>query len=320
MSESPSLRLRVARRLGLAPPAPPPGPAVPTAPADRADAAFLLDDPWFRSLLASADARLAWTPSEMRPALFAGIPLDVFALLALHRPAAYPALAAWLPAMPPREQQIGMTGAEGQQSMLEAAAFVRAAVAAVGGPQALLSGRVLDYGIGWGRIARLFYRYVQVERIFGVDAWPDSVALTHATGFAGPLATVESIPESLPFAGPFDLVTAFSVFTHLREDAALAAAAAIRASLRPGGVFAVTIRPSGYTAMLGERAPAHAEALERTGFAFTPDAFAVEIGEPYGNASMTVQHLLGAWRGFELVGVEASGFDPYQLYVLLRAV
>ncbi|MDB5455236.1 MAG: hypothetical protein JWP92_821, partial [Caulobacter sp.] len=67
--------------------------------------------------------------------------------------------------------------------------------------------------------------------------------------------------------------------------------------------------------------PAHKAALEATGFAFTPDAWAIEANNPhYGNTTISLDHIRANWAGYDLAGIELNAIDPYQLLVFLRAV
>lgn len=78
---------------------------------------------------------------------------------------------------------------------------------------------VLDIGCGTGRLARLCAGY------HGVDIAPSAVDYCRARGIQ---ADVISGPGDLP-AGPFDLVTAISVCTHINREDRQALLIAIRA-------------------------------------------------------------------------------------------
>jgi hypothetical protein len=60
------------------------------------------------------------------------------------------------------------------------------------------------------------------------------------------LARCDFVPLRLPFAERYDLVFAFSVFTHISEAAHEASLRAIHTSLDPGGILIVTIRSPAY--------------------------------------------------------------------------
>ncbi len=283
---------------------------------------FLLRDPAIRAPLERADALINETAAADRPALFTEVSLDAFALLAAGEYQGLDNLRAWLPTMPTPEQQVGSVGASGPWAVIQAAAFVRAAVAAYKAEgRDLARSRVLDYGICWARLSRLFYKYVPVGQLFGVDAWKPSLALASTVGYRGALALVDRVPSSLPFPKPFDLVFAFSIFTHLSPTSADAAARTIRAGMKKGGLFCLTVRPSDYWALLGKDGPAHRDQLAATGFGFTPDEWAVTSGNPdYGNSTVSLDYIRANWPGFEVASIEVLAIDGYQIFVALRAV
>jgi hypothetical protein len=291
------------------------------APADPRPAGFLLSDAAFAGMLDDIEARFDPAAPEMAPGLLAPVPLDVFALLATHKPSRWPKLAAWLPEMPDDSVQVGMTGAAGETVMLEAAGFIRRLLptyrAQVGRP--LHEARILDYGIGWARVARLFYKFAPVTSLYGVDAWPGSLAMAERAGFKGRLALIDTLPGRLPFEERFDLVYAFSVFTHLSERTARAAVRAIRTGLADDGLLVITIRPAEFWRLAGGpdadlRAAEHAS----RGFGFRPSELPPIDGEvPYGDATIGLDYIRREWPEFRVAGVEANGADPYQLLVML---
>lgn len=101
-------------------------------------------------------------------------------------------------------------------------------------------GHVLDFGVGWGRVARLFAHRFDARRIFGVDV--NSTALAMASA-ALPNATFNLIngQEKLCFRDDlFNLVYSISVFSHLGKNAQKMWAEEISRVLAPGGVAIVT--------------------------------------------------------------------------------
>jgi SAM-dependent methyltransferase len=100
--------------------------------------------------------------------------------------------------------------------------------------------RVLDFGVGWGRLLRLFAHDVPRRQLFGVDIDPDVLRVCAATGAPGAVRMVEP-GGPLPFPdGWFGLVYAYSVFSHLSEGAALGAFGELARVLRPGGQLTFT--------------------------------------------------------------------------------
>ena len=101
---------------------------------------------------------------------------------------------------------------------------------------------VLDFGCGYGRMLRLLPWFT--DRLYGCDPWEVSLQLCEQHRVWGQLARSEYLPEDLPFGEEkFDVVLAFSVFTHTSARALRTALAAIRRRIAPGGLLVATIRP-----------------------------------------------------------------------------
>jgi hypothetical protein len=112
-----------------------------------------------------------------------------------------------------------------------------------------------------------------------------------------------------------DLVWAFSLFTHLTEDAAYAVQHAIRASLKERGILAMTYRPASFWRL---QYPAKADALEeahaKNGFAFVKH----QGQEYFGDASMTREWIEGRWPGWRIVGEATNPNDVHQPALFLQ--
>ncbi|MBR0654117.1 class I SAM-dependent methyltransferase [Plastoroseomonas arctica] len=254
--------------------------------------------------------------------------LDDFGQVLLAMPHAdFPKLSALLPAMASPDVQMQWTGNHGEVLLRQSCNFIRSLVY----NHALVSGavatrlRVLDYGCGYGRLARLMYYFVDPEDLHGVDPWHRSIEECAAAGL-GPNFTLSAyLPRSLPVSGSFELAYAFSVFTHLSEHAARLALAAIRARLATGGVLAITIRPPEYWSLdvsgAGPEDRARMRVLHDTdGFAFHPHDLPPVEGElTYGDTSMTLDWLARAAPGYAIRRIDRSLEDPYQLYVFMQA-
>ena len=101
--------------------------------------------------------------------------------------------------------------------------------------------RALDVGCGWGRITRLFSRDIASENIHGIDIDPHAIALCETLGVPGNF-TLTKPNEPLPFEdNSFDVITAYSVFTHLPEDVATGLAAELSRVAAPGCVIVFTV-------------------------------------------------------------------------------
>jgi SAM-dependent methyltransferase len=147
-----------------------------------------------------------------------------------------------LPRFPPAQLQCDFVGSAGQHTLKEAYAFFREAKksCASAGVGLIAACSVLDFGCGWGRITRFFSKDVHADFLFGVDVDPKVIELCRNTGVRGSFSVTAPYPP-LQFAdASFDIVVAYSVFSHLNEEAHLKWLAEIHRILRPGGVFIAT--------------------------------------------------------------------------------
>ena len=277
----------------------------------------------FARELADIDRRLARDPSVQLSEAMRRIPLEVFGGLCLDVPATLGAIRARLPTMAADEVQRNWTGNCGQALMNQSVAFVRTMFSMRGdrGGKPTRDLRILDFGCGWGRLLRLLLKYVPADRLHGVDPWQRSIDLCHEHGLPCRLALSDYIPRSLPFDGPFDLVYAFSVFTHLSEATARTALATIRRSMAADGMLCLTIRSIEYWHHHGPKGePACIDRHRRHGFVFLPHANRepVEGQITYGDTSMTLEHLSALADGWTITDVDWNPCDPLQVVVALE--
>ena len=255
------------------------------------------------------------------------MPLEAFTKLLLGMPdARWPGLSARLPAMPPEDIQLSWTGASGETVMRPALGFVQL----VDSTAARLTGRglagksVLDFGCGYGRMLRLLPWFT--DRVYGCDPWDASLQLCEQHRVWGQLARSEYLPEDLPFGEEkFDVVLAFSVFTHTSARALRTALAAIRRRIAPGGLLVATIRPPAYWEFItkwgGTADPKTMEAAhQEKGFAFHPHLRPPIDGDiTYGDTSMTTEYL-GSHEGWMIAEQGRIDNDPLQLPIFMRPV
>jgi len=149
-----------------------------------------------------------------------------------------------LPAFPPEQLQRNTTGLAGEAALRQAFHFYADVLAAAEKAGIVLgeSGAVLDFGVGWGRIARFFLRDVPRERLFGIDVDPEFVALSRSLFDSPNFATCTPFPPTSLAPQSFDVVSAYSVFSHLSERACLDWMREFARVLRPGGIVAFTTR------------------------------------------------------------------------------
>jgi SAM-dependent methyltransferase len=238
--------------------------------------------------------------------------LEDFALVFWSMPHPdFPALSGRLPPMVSDEVQTEWTGASGPWSIASSSWFPRglnlASVQHLGRP---LNGlEVLDVGCGYGRFIRFMYYYTDPANIVGIDAWPDSLA--HCVPLPGRFELVADVPESYELTRHVDVAYAFSVLTHLSEEALHAVVAAVRAWVR--GLFVATIRPVEFWQAIAHPLADELTARHETqGLAFVP-----HLTRPnYGETTVSFDYL-NSLPGWRVVGYERSLVDPLQISVTL---
>jgi SAM-dependent methyltransferase len=143
-----------------------------------------------------------------------------------------------VPSGPPPEVQARFVGWSGEAAMRECYAFYQLTKRLAGA--ALEKEPVLDFGVGWGRLIRLFAHDVPTELLVGVDVDPEILEVCATTRVPGSL-TLVAPGASLPYPdGHFGLAYAYSVFSHLSGDAASGALTELARVLRPGGQLTFT--------------------------------------------------------------------------------
>lgn len=187
-------------------------------------------------------------------------------------------IRALLPSLPPDELQAQFTGRSHRLAFEQAAAAVSLFLSearSLGLDTARPGFRLMDMGCGWGRITQTFLRDFEPDQIIGVDVMDKAIEACRSTGLPCEVRKIPHFPPLEFETGSFDLIVAFSVFSHLSEPAHLAWVRELSRLLRPGGVAAVTTRPRSFIKMAehmrahGAAVPAHARGAA-TSFVDTP--------------------------------------------------
>ncbi len=289
---------------------------------------------FFAEPLARIDGACAGAGAEALR-LFRELDSDLWGLLLTQQYACFPAIKALLPGVPDVSLQATWNGATGARLAAQGVGFYDTLRRryAEHSRRELADSRVLDFGCGWGRLTRFFARDVAPGNLFGCDPVPPILDVCRRTRVPATLARSEFVPRRLPFAPPFDLAYAFSVFTHLSEPAHEASLRALHDGLAPGGLLVVTIRPPEYLRLsellapvLASLGPRPEDELRRPRYLFAPHA-----GQPlgahapggeitYGETVVTMAYVLRRWTDrFELLHVDLLLDDPYQVMLTLRA-
>lgn len=244
-----------------------------------------------------------------------------------------------LPGFPPEELQSRTVGSSYDHTLGEAFNFytyVKDVCAAHGTPVRRGS-EILDFGVSWGRIIRFFMKDVDPETLHGVDTSADFLAAARQTGVPGHLHKIDPLGR-LPYAErSFDLVYAYSVFTHLPEHVQDHWLAEIARTLKPGGLLIATVEPPrflDYFAPLDPEDknlhPWHATMtkkiradsgmkarLQTNGFIYIPDRDGVN--EVYGDCVMTPSYVREHWgRFFEIINFLDDPKRFWQAVVVAR--
>ena len=273
-----------------------------------------------------ADDRINTLQSALRALRELGIDDFGYVLMSMPNPQ-LPRLSRLLPRMASDEVQRNWTGNCGEALLRQTCAFVRS----VAYNFSRLAGRtlegasILDYGCGYGRIARLMYYFSDPSNVVGLDPWDRSISICREDGLGTNFLQSSYLPTSLPVGNVrFDLIYAFSVFTHLSERATRLSLSVLAKYLKPHGLLVITIRPVEYwrhdvsakkAGVVDRQIALHAE----SGFSFLPhERPAVDGDITYGDTSFTTEWLEANFPEFALKGVDRSLEDPFQYYLFLR--
>jgi SAM-dependent methyltransferase len=234
-----------------------------------------------------------------------------------------------LPPLPPERLQRDWCGNAGGPLAQQSAEFYSLVkgVYAQHSRKPLRQSRVLDFGCGWGRLTRLFGKDLPPSQIFGCDS--DSQILEWCQHIPGTFRQSETRLRQLPFDEPFDLIFAYSVFTHLGQQTHQSALTVLRHSLARDGIMVVTIRPRGFLEIRGgELSTLSSPALQKLlagydagEFVYHPYNLLPVDGEvPYGEAAIPLTYIQKSWTDrFEILE-ETPPYvsDPYQRPVVMR--
>lgn len=150
-----------------------------------------------------------------------------------------------MPAFPDEAIQVMFTSWKRRAALEEAYAFFRIVKAACERHGRPMRGdtQLLDFGVGWGRIARLFLKDIAGRNVFGVDV---TASILEECRRLMPYGTYSLVTqgERLPFPDArFDVITAFSVFSHLSPEAHYHWLGELHRVLGRGGTLVFTTLP-----------------------------------------------------------------------------
>lgn len=147
-----------------------------------------------------------------------------------------------LPGFPEDAVQKRYCGASGEQALRDAYLFfqcIKSVCVSLQNP--IQTGtRILDFGCGWGRIIRFFFKDVSCENLFGVDVDPKMIDFCSQEMHCGSYSLVNSEPPSAFQHNSIDVIYAFSVFSHLAESTAMNWISEFSRILTPRGILIAT--------------------------------------------------------------------------------
>jgi ubiquinone/menaquinone biosynthesis C-methylase UbiE len=153
-----------------------------------------------------------------------------------------PFLQHYLPSLPDESLQevfVGSSGANALTGGFQCYELIKRQHEKHAGPL-LPSSRILDFGCGWGRVIRYFLKDVEPDNLIGVDKNQQAIALCTSTNRWCRFERCDVLPPTGLDAESFDLVYAWSVFSHLPEEAHLRWLEEFERLLKPGGIAFIT--------------------------------------------------------------------------------
>jgi Methyltransferase domain len=149
------------------------------------------------------------------------------------------------PGFPDQAVQSGFVGSANEPALREAFNFyvlVKGYAAALGMPVGR-DRRFLDFGMGWGRFLRFFWRDTAVSNLYGCDVDPDIIQIARDLGVPGNFDRLYDFGK-LPYSDGFlQGGMAYSVFTHLPERVHRHWLLELARVMQPGAVFTFTVEP-----------------------------------------------------------------------------
>lgn len=149
-----------------------------------------------------------------------------------------------LPRFPHNDLQVSTTGLGGAAALMPAAGFYADVVDTAErlGRPLRSDMRFVDFGSAWGRITRFFLRNAPLANITGLDVDPQFVDFANGLFGGQHFEVCTPLPPTTLADASVDVVTAFSVFSHLSESACQRWCDEFARALKPGGLFVFTTR------------------------------------------------------------------------------
>lgn len=148
-----------------------------------------------------------------------------------------------LPGLPSEEIQINTTSQSGKDTLIEAFTFYLDCKNNFSKKHPLnKKSTILDFGTGWGRIARFFLKNISLENLYGCDVDKDLIEISRKLFKSNNFILNKPYPPTKFKSNFFDFIIGYSVFSHLSENASLLWIKEFNRILNPGGICAITTR------------------------------------------------------------------------------
>jgi SAM-dependent methyltransferase len=184
--------------------------------------------------------------------------------------------------------------------------------------------RLLDWGCGCGRLTSLFLRYSGIPEIHGCDVDREAVSWCALHLPEGRFQQCSLEPPTPYPDAHFDLILAYSVFTHLRSEVQLRWLQELRRILAPGGLLLATVHgefASQFAVPEHARERVQAELALRGISDSCVDSALEGVAPPgyYRGVYQTRTYTTRHWSGpFRVAGYEERSFSHLQDLVVLE--
>jgi SAM-dependent methyltransferase len=260
-------------------------------------------------------------------AALSALPFADFCEILTNSSKRYPNLTQYMPSMPADEIQKRWTGHFGRELLVKSCNTVRLfQIMSYTCRRRAISGPILDYGCGWGRLTRLAAYFCDPDQLYGVDPMRESLAECATHNVRANFALIEPIPETFPFDSVrFDFAFGFSVMTHTPVEVTEAILRCVRTVISDDGLFICTIRPKEFwqlrRAVFGDKKVDELLlAHERIGYAYQAVGGGVELTkDKYGDTSYSFSYFseLAEQSGWRMLTVDRDVLEPFQFMVAL---
>lgn len=256
---------------------------------------------------------------------FNELPDELWSKILFDCPARYPKIKNTLPQMVKENLQIKWVGRSGSKLRNDSLLIYQILKKYYKkySNKDLTQSKILDFGCGWGRITRFFLKDVDSSKLFGVDPDPNIIEICKEINLGINLSVSDRIPNDLPFDEKFDMIYAFSVFTHLSENTHEKCLEILHQKLEKDGVLITTIRPRNYLKFRFSKKKNYEELLDKfnsNSYVFVPhniESFDEEL--TYGDSVIPLKYVEKNWS--KLFNIREYYTDPSdwsQIFIVLQ--